>query len=423
LPIAFVFLLVPILLFPVLAIRDGLVMQSLSGALAAAALATAGFSARSGDVQFVARVTQRLRLAAAIPAIWMIIQMLPMAFPKLSHTVWINGNEALDQDSWGHISIDLGMTIEALAVYLANVALIVTSILVARNYLYAARLFLVLWVITILTVIVLMADQMLRVFSFGSSQEILSAASALGLVLSLAAGAARLDRRPPEEQRNRLFLFASGTGVLLCGAGLATMANANIAIVAAFGAAIFVSIQFVRRLMLTAWTTAILLATLVTAAAMIVVWRFDADRALSPLLQFATGASTGSLTVAQRLLSDTGWFGTGAGTFAILLPIYQEFGGMASRPPSTAAAFAVELGLPMALIAAAIGVGLIVTLYRGALARGRDSVYAATAASGAAILLGQAFCDASLLHTGVAVIGDVLAGVGLAQSTGRTDTN
>ena len=92
-----------------------------------------------------------------------------------------------------------------------------------------------------------------------------------------------------------------------------------------------------------------------------------------------------------------------------------------TQPPSTAAAFAVELGIPMVLIAAAIVVALIIRLYRGALSRGRDSFYAAAAASGAVILFGETFCDASLLHSGVAVIGDVIVGIGLAQSASRTD--
>ena len=421
-PIAFFLLSLLTALFPVLVVRDGLAAQSLFAALAALILAIAAVAARAADVQFAVRVTRWLGLAAAIPVLLMVIQLLPMPFPGLSHTIWINGNEALDQNAWGHISVDLGKTLGALAFYLANIALILASILVARNHLHAGRLLIVLGASTILTVVALLVDRMLHVFSFalGNPQEVLGAASALGLVLSLAAGAAGIERRgSPAKKSSRFFLFASGAGMLICGAGLATAANANIAIVAAFGAAIFASNQCIRRLKLAAWTTTVLLATLMTAAAMIVVWRFDANRALSPLLQFATAASTGSLTVAQRLLSDTGWLGTGAGTYTVLLPIY-EFGG-AATVPSTATALTVELGLPMALVAILTGVGLVITLYNGALTRGRDSFYAAAAASGVVILLGQAFCDASLLHAGVAGIGDVLVGIGLAQSVSRAD--
>ncbi|MGA2999935.1 hypothetical protein [Bradyrhizobium sp.] len=70
-------------------------MQSLAGALAAVTMAAAGVAARAVDVQFAAQVTRRLGLAAAIPVLWMIIQLLPMPLPQLSHTIWINSNEAL----------------------------------------------------------------------------------------------------------------------------------------------------------------------------------------------------------------------------------------------------------------------------------------------------------------------------------------
>jgi hypothetical protein len=399
-----------------------LVTQSLSGTLAAITLAVAGVAARAVDVQFAAQVTRRLGLAAAIPVVWMIIQLLPMPFPELSHTIWINGNEALDAKAWGHISVDLGKTLEALVFYLANIALILTSILVARDHRRAGRLFILLGAITILTIVALLADRFFHVFVFalGNPQEVLGAVSALGLILSLAAGAAGLERQGAPAGNTRTLLIAGGGGVLICGAGLAAAANTNTAIVAAFGAAAFLSIQLIRRLRLAAWSTAVLLLTLGTAALMIVVWRFDTARALSPLTQFAS-ASADSLAAAQRLLSDAGWLGAGAGTYAVLLPIYREFGSTAMQPPTTAAAFAVELGKMMVLVAAAIGAGLIVMLYRGALSRGRDSFYSATAASGAVILLGQAFCDASLLHSGVALIADALVGIGLAQTASRAD--
>ena len=402
--------------------------QSLSGTLAALMLAVAGGAARTVDVQFVARVTRGLGLAAAIPVIWMIVQLLPVPFPELAHTIWINSAEALDQKAWGHISVDLGKTIVALAIYLANVALILTSILVAKDHRRAGSLFILLGAITVLTVVALLADHFfhLFVFALGNPQDVLGAASALGLILSLAACAAGLerseDRRLALAANARTFVIASGAGLLICAAGLAATRNENVAIVVAFGVATFVSIQLVRRLKLGAWSTAVLLATLATAAVMIIVWRFDTARALSPLSQFATAAPADSLAVAQRLLSDTGWLGTGAGTYTVLLPIYQEFGSMTTQPPSTAAAFAVELGIPMVLIATAIVVALIIRLYRGALSRGRDSFYAAAAASGVIILFGETFCDASLLHSGVAVIGDTIVGIGLAQSASRTDT-
>ncbi len=421
-PIAFALLSLLIALFPVLTMQGGLLAQSLFSAFAALVMAAAGVAARAADVQFAAQVTQRLGLMAAVPAVWMIIQLLPVPFPALSHTIWINANEALDQKAWGHISVDLGKTLEALTFYLANIALILSTILVARDYQRAGRLFILLGAITVLTVLALLANQAFHFFdnASGYPQQGLGAASALGLVLSLAIGAFGVERHGALTKRSgRIFLFSSVAGVLICGAGLAAAANANTAIIAAFGAAIFLSIRLARTLRLATWTIAILLATIVAAAAMIVVWRFDTHRTLSPLLQFATATPASSLAVAQRLLADTGWFGAGAGTYTVLLPIYQDFATAVTQLPSTASVLTVELGLPMVLIAVGIGLWLVVRLYSGALRRGRDSFYAAAAASGAVILVGEAFCDASLLQAGIAATGGVLIGIGLAQSVSR----
>jgi hypothetical protein len=158
---------------------------------------------------------------------------------------------------------------------------------------------------------------------------------------------------------------------------------------------------------------------MITAAAMIILWRFDSARALSPFLQFATAASPDAISVARRILSDTSWPGTGAATYAPLLPIYQELGSSVTKAPSTTSAFAIELGWPMALFTIAATIGLIAILYRGALVRGRDSFYPAAAAACTIIILGQAFCDTSLLHSCVAVVGDAVIGLGLAQSVSR----
>jgi hypothetical protein len=70
----------------------------------------------------------------------------------------------------------------------------------------------------------------------------------------------------------------------------------------------------------------------------------------------------------------------------------------------------------MVLFAMAIAAWLVVLLYRGALARGRDSFYAAAAAACTVLVVAEAFCDTSLLNSCVAVVADAVIGLGLAQS-------
>jgi hypothetical protein len=287
------------------------------------------------------------------------------------------------------------------------------SIFVASDRRRAELTLFALTAITTLAVLVLLIGKWALMAGTAASEirEVLGATSALGIVLSLTSGVRAIERYETAERERpakniQAALAASGVGLLCCMGGLAAGGTAEVAITAAFGAVTFGSIQVVRRADLANWATGILVATMITAAAMIILWRYDAARALSPFLQFASVAA---------------WLGTGAGTYGPLLPIYQGFGSSLARAPTTAAAFAIELGRPMGIFIIVLTAGLVVTLYRGALARGRDSFYSAAAAACTIVIFGQAFCDSSLLNSGIAVIGDAVIGLGLAQSIGRRD--
>jgi hypothetical protein len=75
----------------------------------------------------------------------------------------------------------------------------------------------------------------------------------------------------------------------------------------------------------------------------------------------------------------------------------------------------------MAVFAIASTIWLIAILFRGALARGRDSFYPAAAMACTIIVLGEAFCNTGLLNSSVAVVVDAIIGLGLAQSISGRD--
>lgn len=419
--IAFVLLIVAIATTPALVILDGVAAQYLFTALTAAALAALGISARAADVKLAAQVTRFFAAAVAIPAIWMVVQILPL--PVWSHSIWINANEALNSPSRGHISIDIGRTFAALAFYLGNVSLIVVGVFAARDRRRAELTLLTLTAVIVLATITLLIGMG---SATGELNEELSAVSSLGIILSLTNGTRAVEQNESSQavakrQNPRMGLALSGAGLLVCIAGLAVTATLNVALTVAFGAVVFGSIQAIRRFDLANWATGIFIATMTTAAAMIVLWRYDSTRMLSPFLQFATAASPNAISIAQRILTDAGWQGAGAATYAQLLPIYQEFGSSVTKAPSTASAFAIELGWPMTVFIIATAIGLVVALYRGALIRGRDSFYPAAAAACTTIILFQSFCDTSLLNSCTAMIGDTVIGLGLAQSVSHRD--
>lgn len=425
LSIAFRLLLISIVMVPTLALSDGRTGQSIVAVFAATALVFIGYYARAADVAFVGQVTRYLKLVAAIPAIWMIIQILPMPSAALSHSIWINAGEALSNKISGHISVDIGATTEALAFYLANIALIIVAAFVAKDRRKAELLLFALAAISTLTIIVLLFGKVGLIAGIAPrvTNEALSAFSALAIILLPTVGIHSIERHASKQREEKspkqtikATLVLCGAGLLVCIVGLASSATLNTTLVIVFGVLTFGSIQIIRRADLAGWATGIFAITLVAAAAMVVLWRYDSVRTLSPFLQFATSVAPDTIQIAQRMLSDTSWYGTGMGAFAQLLPIYQAFGSTTTNAPSTAAAFAIGLGWPITILIIATAIGLAIVLFRGALIRGRDSSYPAAAAACTIILIGQAFCDSSLLYSCIATIGAITIGLGLAQS-------
>ena len=194
----------------------GLWRNPSSRVLAVAALAFAAASARAADVNLAAQVTRRFKLAAAVPAIWMVIQILPMPFSGMSHSIWINANEALNGNSWGHISIDIGMTIEALVFYLANIALIVVSIFVARDRRRAEIALFALTAVTTLTTIALLISKtgLVAGVSANEMNETLGAIGALGIMLSLTTGVRAVERHESRSAERSCAKYPTGLGRL-----------------------------------------------------------------------------------------------------------------------------------------------------------------------------------------------------------------
>jgi len=121
------------------------------------------------------------------------------------------------------------------------------------------------------------------------------------------------------------------------------------------------------------------------------------------------------------MLAETRWAGTGAGTFAAVLPIYQGIDelGIGQIAPTAAAAIAIEMGwlIFWAMLMAAFA--LVFFLLRGALRRQRDS-YFSTAGAGCTVVTALlSFSNVSLLTTPISTIVAIAIGMAIAQSKSR----
>jgi cell division protein FtsW (lipid II flippase) len=200
-------------------------------------------------------------------------------------------------------------------------------------------------------------------------------------------------------------LFARGSEIFAAACGFATMTW----------------VLVVRRLGLGLWTRAALAILAIAAAAFVVSNQLGQAGYWLPL-RFAASPPSTLTPLAQRLLAETPWAGSGAGTFAALVPIYRggEEVAVSATAPTTAADFAIELGWPALCAFVLIMLFVAVLLMRGALQRGRDSFHA-TAAGGCAVLITvEAFCDPSLEAAAASSLAAVLLGLGIAQSVSRS---
>lgn len=101
---------------PVILFFDGLIAQALLAAGAAAGLVGTAYALRPGETAFLITISRPLLFCAAVPLVWMVVQVLPV--PWLAHPYWASAESALGHPITGTISVDPGATVLSLGEYL-----------------------------------------------------------------------------------------------------------------------------------------------------------------------------------------------------------------------------------------------------------------------------------------------------------------
>jgi hypothetical protein len=430
---AFRLLILLIGLSPLFLVDDSLLIHGIVTGYVALMTFIVAWSIRPGEAGFLGSIIRPAVLIALIPAIWMVIQALPLPFTGLQHPIWESARAALGKPIWGSISIARGATLVALVRYLFACGLFFVAAAVCVDRLRAEAILFWLAGITTLLALTLIIYDLGGFLFLGDISSIgrwasITAAATLGTVLSTAIAVYAFERY--ETRRNRADFsvvllivtnIAAVGGMAVCWIAIVFFTS-NAAIYAALcGVGTFLLIVGFRRLGVSPR-----MGIVVTAIAIAVPMSIIATDLLakSPdlTLRFDTQASQSLIALTQRMISDTNWAGSGAGTFAAWIPIYRDTGTMIVAPvaPTTAAGLLIELG-PFALwIIMIAALAVIAWLTHGALQRGRDSFFPAAGAACAVVLLIETFFDASLAGTTTVVIATSVLGLALAQSTSRT---
>lgn len=398
-----------------------------SALLAIAVLATAVFTSSSAIVRLVRRLLPLPLVILAVPAICMTIQLVPIPIHGSGNPIWATASAALNVPLAERLTVDIGATMRAFVHYSTAVALALVAAVVALDRQRAWQLLAMLVSFTTIVSAYLLMRQAMgaNVLSSGDIPLLVVAGpvpAMLGLVLS----AAMTARAFEERRRARQISFRLGTtlsfallAAFLClSAILAGEDSIRTAIAALLGVGLVLAAFAIQNWFYGPWGMASVLATaaiLFLAAFTLLPVRQNTD--LTIVLSAHPPAAT------ERMLQNTRYAGTGAGTYVALLPIHRDIGApVSSERPTAAAAIAIEMGRPFLYGVLTVAVLGAAALLRCSLRRRRDYVYAAIGSGAAAALAMLGLVEDGILEFGASLLAAAMFGLAVAQSQRDTGT-
>jgi hypothetical protein len=418
---------------PVLLFVDRPMIHALLVAYAAVAVALVGAFIRPGEAGHLASIIRPVAIIAAIFAVWLLVQVTPLPVKSWAHPIWADAEAALGAPIAGSITIDPGATVVAICRYLSAMAILFVAAAVTIDRLRAEQvLFWLVGATTLAAVVHIIHGLFIFDFLDATNNAGISvsttALSGIGLTITAAAVVRAIEHYEVRPAGVRFTNFAVQLSLPLvafgiCALSLIIFSKILVSVAAAAGLAALAVLVVTRRLGFGPWAGDTIAATaigIVIVIAIVVAQKHTGTG--DAVLRYASHSQSGLISTTERIIGDTGWAGSGAGTFNLLLPIYGDSsGGPAGMPaPTTAAQIAIELGQPALRAILIVTIIVLFMLLRGVLQRGRDSFYPAVGAGCIVVLTFEAFCDASLFSTTVQICAVVVLGLGLAQRAGRT---
>ena len=143
---------------PFILLVDGAIVYGLVAGLAAAGIAVVASSMRPGETQFLISVIRPSAALAAVPTLWIAIQILPLK--AIAHPIWTSAAAAIGHPVAGSISIDFGASVMALGLYLTTAAVALLSAAVGVDRQRAEWILFTLMGATALIALILLSDDL-----------------------------------------------------------------------------------------------------------------------------------------------------------------------------------------------------------------------------------------------------------------------
>ena len=413
-----IILVILLLISPFAIFVDKATGYGLVAGIAATGLVFVATGIRPGEAKFLLSSIRRALVVAAIPALWIIIQLLPIGFP--ANPIWASAEVALGSSRRGSITIDVGATVMALGFYLSLIAISLCSAAIAVDRYRAGSILYALNGATVLTAGLLVLPQLFVSFNVvPSDQGAAIACASIGVVVAVAGLIKTIERE--RTSRRYVGIFVGYTAAFVISAlVLITAAQYTVWVAVAYSLAAILGVAIIRHFDFGAWGIAAL-TSLPLGLGVLLISQQPNLASDGPALFFTSPSSPALMSASQRILADTHWSGVGAGAFAAISPIYRNIDDPPMpNPPNAITGLLVELGRPMTVTIGLVTCIAFVVLLRASLRRGRNSFYPT---AGAACLLGLlllAFVNAGILATSPAVLMASVIGLAFGQSKSRT---
>jgi hypothetical protein len=402
---------------------DSNIFYGLEAAMMAIATSLVAVRCTPANLQSLHKLSRPAFLFGAVPALWMIIQVLPLGYIGVANPVWESAQSTLGHTIAGSIGIDTGSGLLALCWYISTTAVLFVTMAVALD---RSRADGVLFALLATAIFICLPTAGLPSWLYHGPDQpadigALRNVAALGVLLAVAAAIRALERRQSSRGYSRtrflLALVASVVSLMVCGSVITQHWTYNLAFGLGLALTTFLAVTAILYFRIGSWgASAIAMSVLTTSV--VFIWIQFGSR--DPMVAFSDDGSLVDLT--KRILSDANWIGSGAGSFEALSNIYRASGD-ALNPAiaSTAAArIAIELGRPMFWAIAIMILLAVTSLLRGALRRRRDAYYPALGACCLVAILISAFGNTGILTPAASTIAICTIGLALAQSISRT---
>jgi hypothetical protein len=416
---------------PALLIIDSPIDYGVIAAVSAMALAFAAKTIRPGQADHFFTLARPVAIVAAIPAVWILVQMLPLEVVGISNPIWDSASAGIGHAIRGGISIDPGFTLLSLCRYFTMIAMLFLSMSACLDRQRAQWVLFALTAGTALTALIVIGDNLTGVnflSATGTTALRIGAldSAALGLVLSSASAIGVFDRF--ESQRisgkSSIATFAMAFGFCVvafaaCSLAISLHATGYLILAAVSGLAMLAIIVLIRLLGLGPWGRSAIGSVAIVIAISVVALQ-PASRITELTLPLAPRVSSSS--VIERILAASPWTGTGVGTFATIVPIYRDADDVVAgySAPNVATKIAVEAGQLAVWVVLFIAIAATAVLFSGALRRRRDSFYSAAGAGCTVTLLLLSFTDAGMLQTPTSMVASAVLGLAFGQRLSRT---